>query len=260
MAQRPVFLPQTNPDDPPSTPFVRTVFIDFTWTAGRDSEHRRQSLGALHAAAYRELEENSSDPHQQKIQLLEVSTLSNQLLGRQLSAFNLTFTTRKGRTFCVESAYQGSKVFCPDSGSSEAGPFTDLYAAPPLQARCDERLRTHGRLAGFRFFGQRWPLEPENHRHYESAFYDWLYINALKQHPDLARQVMDYQGFTDMAFTPKHKRYFSTQAYAVALYVSLNARGLLNRATSSPESFREIVRLAPMSNARRDEARQPELF
>ena len=95
-------------------------------------------------------------------------------LGSAPSAFNLSFVTVKhGRTLSVECAYQGSKVF------EQGGPYVDLYEASSSIAKRDDRLRSSGRLLGFRFFGADWGLEPQ------TAFYDWLYLNALAKSPQL---------------------------------------------------------------------------
>ena len=62
-----------------------------------------KSVDSLHAAALKL-------PGISRV--LEVSSKSREELGVALSAFNLTFTTLKhNRTFSVECAYQGSKVF-----------------------------------------------------------------------------------------------------------------------------------------------------
>ena len=54
-----------------------------------------------------------------------------------------------------------------------------------------------GAFTGFSFLGSDWGLEPQ------SAFYDWLYINALLSRQDLAEQVTDYSAFTDIEFNPE---------------------------------------------------------
>ncbi|TOQ17962.1 DarT1-associated NADAR antitoxin family protein, partial [Vibrio parahaemolyticus] len=64
--------------------------------------------------------------------LLEISSKSEVELGVSLSAFNLKITTKKHqRSFSVESAFQGSKVF------ERGGPYTDLFLADSLSAKRD---------------------------------------------------------------------------------------------------------------------------
>ena len=142
----------------------------------------------------------------------------------------------------VECAFQGSKVF------ELGGPFIDLFGKTSREAKRDERLRSSGRLIGFRFFKDKWNLEPQ------TAFYDWLYINALKKNPEVTEQLLDYSAFTDIEFNPE--RSINCQAYSVALYISLHKRGLLEDAMSSKEAFLRIVGKAPISNARQDETLQ----
>lgn len=160
--------------------------------------------------------------------LLEISTKSLQTQGIALSAFNLSFISqKKNLRFAVESVFQGSKVF------ENGGPFIDLYQASPRDAKRDDRLASHGRLVGFRFFKQDWPLEPR------TAFYDWVYLNSLIKNPDLAACLSEYQAFSDIEFNPA--RSINCQAYSAALYCSLSARSLLDEALSSPEAFLRIT-------------------
>ncbi|GGZ37862.1 DarT1-associated NADAR antitoxin family protein [Asticcacaulis endophyticus] len=229
MAERPIFIPVTE-----GSALVRTKYVDFQWFPGMAASQKQKSVDSLHAAA-------SRLPSISKI--LEVSSKSRDELGVALSAFNLSFTTIKyKKTFCVECAYQSSKVF------ERGGPFTDILGMTSLEAKKDERLRSSGRLTGFRFFGTDWALEPQ------TAFYDWLYINALKKQPSLAEPVLNYSAFTDIEFNPE--RSINCQAYSVALYVSLYKRHLLDEATSSKEAFLRTVGKAAISNARRDETIQ----
>lgn len=229
MAERPLFIPAIE-----GPALVRTVYVEFQWFPGMAVVQKQKSVDSLHASALKL-------PSITKV--LEVSSKSREDLGVSLSAFNLTFTTLKhSRTFSVECAYQGSKIF------EHGGPYVDLFGMASREAKKDERLRSSGRLIGFRFFGINWGLEPP------TAFYDWLYINALKKHPDVADRLMDYSAFTDIEFNPD--RSINCQAYSVALYASLRKRQLLEEATSSKEAFLRTVGEAAISNARQDETIQ----
>lgn len=229
MAERPIFIPAAE-----GRALVRTKFVEFKWFPGMAASQKQKSVDSLHESALK-LPEISK--------VLEVSSKSREALGVSLSAFNLTFTTVKHqRTFSVECAYQSSKVF------ERGGPYLDILDATSRQAKMDERLLSSGRLTGFRFFGTDWELEPQ------TAFYDWLYINALKKKPDVAEQVLEYGAFTDIEFNPD--RSINCQAYSVALFVSLHKRALLEEATSSKEAFLRTIGKAVISNARQDEARQ----
>jgi hypothetical protein len=198
------------------------------------ASQKQKSVDSLHGAALKQLG---------ICNVLEVSSKSREELGIALSAFNLTFTTVKlKRTLTVECAFQGSKVF------ERGGPFTDIFEMTSREAKKNERLRSSGRLTGFRFFGTDWGLEPQ------TAFYDWLYINALKKNPNLTEHLPEYSAFTDIEFNPE--RSINCQAYSVALYLSLDKRNLLDEALSSQDSFLRIVGKALVSNARQDETLQ----
>ena len=111
----------------------------------------------------------------------------------------------------VECAFQGSKVF------EHGGPFTDLYAVSSRDAKKDDRLRNSGDVTRFSFMGEDFPTKPL------TAFYDWLYITALNQNEGLARQLLRFNGFTDIAFNPDKS--FNCQARSAALYVALSQNG-----------------------------------
>jgi len=215
--------------------FVKTEMIDFTWFPGMSVSQKQKSIDSLHEAAKTNL------PNVKKI--LEISSKSRDSLGIALSAFNLSFTTLKQqRTLTIESAFQGSKVF------QRGGPYTDIFDMPPREAKKDKRLLTSGRLAGFKFFGIEWELEPR------TAFYDWLYISALKKRTELSEQLLEYSAFTDIEFNPE--RSINCQAYSAALYVSLFKLGILDEAIASKETFLATIKSASISNASQDETTQ----
>ena len=157
-----------------------------------------------------------------KQRALEVSTKSDEKIGRHLSAFNLKVPERNGE-IPLECAFQGSKVF--DGG----GPYTDLYAIDARTAKRDQRLRTSGALARFEFEGVVFELEPK------TAFYDWLYIKAIYPHREWLERLKQYKGFTDIEFNPKKSP--NCQAYSCALFVALMDRKQLDSAVSSKESI-----------------------
>lgn len=84
------------------------------------------------------------------------------------------------------------------------------------------------------FEGQDWPLQPR------TAFYDWLYLRALAQNADLARQLLQYAAFTDIMFNPKKS--INCQARAAALYVSLSRRNWLQEALTNRQHYLSLVR------------------
>jgi hypothetical protein len=77
------------------------------------------------------------------------------------------------------------------------------------------------------------------------VFYDWLYVNALKQNPQLHEEVMQYQAFTDIEFNPKKS--IQAPAYSLALFVALNKRELLDE-VDDPMAFFDVCSEFKVSN------------
>lgn len=199
----------------------------------------RKSIAALHEGAKKQL-------HVDRV--LEISSKSADELGVKLSAFNLMIKTKKyEQEFSLECAYQSSKVF------ERGGPYKDLLGVKSIDAKRDPRLQESGRLVMFRFFGEEWGLEPR------TAFYDWLYINALHGHPELAAEVLTYRAFSDIAFNPEKS--LNCQAYAAALYVSLHERGLLaDDGLKDKATFLQRIGVSEVSNAHEDTTVQERLL
>jgi len=219
MASRPIFIATSMPGR-----FVKEVSLDFAWSSGFSVTQKKKNILALHEAA----RQRGLAP------ILEVSTKSEDLLGQRLSAFSLKLNTPAGE-LTIESAFQGSKVF------EGGGPYTDLYMLDSRSAKSDSRLKNSGRLIGFDFFGQRWPLDPK------TCFYDWLYLSALKPHKEFLKRLYQYEGFSDIEFNPE--RSINCQARTCALLVSLLKLDLLERALLSQNDFISFVRS--------DSSRQP---
>lgn len=213
MANRPVYVTKD------SAPYVERIDTDFTFYAGFSAQQKRLSIRSLHAAFL---------GNYPKKNLLEISSKSENPLGVKLSAFNLKiFHEDSGKVFSVESAFQGSKVF------EGGGPYVDLINKTSREAKKDERIRNSGKLIGFKFFGEVFPIEPTTY------FYDWLYINALSLNSNLADELLNFDAFTDIEFNPKKSS--NCQAHAAAIFVGLSRANLIRDALSSREDFLEIV-------------------
>ena len=220
MARRPVFIATGEENH-----LVEEMLVDFTWNPGFSSIQKKKNVSALHESA-------------KKINLfpiLEVSTKSEELLGRRLSAFSLKLKTELGE-ISLEAAYQGSKVF------KNGGPYTDIYNKDGVGAKTDERVKTSGELVCFRYFGQDWPLTPQ------TAFYDWLYLSALRPYQDFLKRLYEYKGFTDIEFNPRKS--INCQARSCALLVSLLRLELLEKALSSEKNFIEMITAGSFSEVR----------
>ena len=210
-ATRPIFVPLT------CFPFVQEVSMTFAWYPGFAKTQVQKCIAALHQAAT-----------QRGIgAILEISSKSSQPLGMALSAFNLTLTTTSAMQLSVENAFQGSKVF------EHGGPYVDLYTVSSRAAKTDQRLRTSGQLRAFQFFGEAFPIRPL------TVFYDWLYITALAQHPDLADPLCTFEGFSDIVFNP-HKS-VNCQAHAAALFVALRRLGALPSVVANKAAYFRLM-------------------
>ena len=201
MAQRPVFVPLKK------TPFVDVFMCDFTWNSGLAVSQKQKNIVALHQSFQKRFPDRK---------VLEISSKSLQDLGIRLSAFNLLkYVPSLDRKVPVECVFQGGKVF------SNGGPYTEMYDGTARDAKRDPRLKSSGPLRRFFYEGKTMPLQPT------TAFYNWLYINALMENPELAQQVLEYDGFTDIELNPDKSR--NCQAEAAALYVALHRKDLLER-------------------------------
>jgi hypothetical protein len=178
--------------------------------------------------------------------VLEVSTKSEEKLGQRLSAFNLKVELDEGGVISLECAFQGSKVF------ENGGPFTDIYGAESRDAKRDERLSSSGRLVGFRFEGQDFPLIPK------TAFYDWLYIRALYPHREFLQRLHGYAGFTDIEFNPEKS--INCQARSCATYVALDRLDLLAACANSSERFMHVLLPDSLEQPHSDKERQKSMF
>ena len=231
MANRPIYIPNFS-----GPLLVKTISVEFKWFPGMAVSQKQKSIVSLHQAAQRAIPCIDN--------ILEVSSKSQNELGVALSAFNLMIKTIKyNRAFSVEQAFQSSKVF------ENGGPYIDLLEKTSREAKKDPRLKNSGKLKSFRFCGVDWSLTPQ------TAFYDWLYINALKKQPEFSDQVINYSAFTDIEFNPNKS--INCQAYSVALFVSLKRRVLLDKALSTKEDFLETLRNSIVNNARQDDTKQP---
>lgn len=213
MSIRPLFIPKKNYDIG-----AEEVSLEFVWNSGFSKTQARKNIKNMHDSARKKGFKN----------ILEVSSKSENDLGVELSAFNLSFVTKKyNKKITVESAFQGSKVF------SNGGPYKDLIEKESSLAKRDSRIRESGYLIGFEFFGKTYPINPK------TFFYDWIYINALNQNKELTCGLNEYDGFTDIAFNPNKS--INCQARSIAIYVSLMNSNKLDFALESKENFFNIL-------------------
>ncbi len=211
MANRPIYHAITKP------PFYEAIHVDFQFYSGFSLSQKQKCIKSLHEAYLNRYPDRN---------VLEISSKSTINLGISLSAFNLTLTNDT-KTFSVECAFQGSKVF------ENGGPYIDLFDKTSREAKKDERLKTSGALTQFQYFNNSYPLEPKD------LFYNWLYINALSQNKELAEQLLCYDSFSDIEFNPQKS--INCQAKAAAAFVGLSTQHILSEALSSNENFLKFV-------------------
>ncbi len=206
---RPVFMPRVNSDN-----LVKTDMVRFERHVGFASRQKKKTINDLHQVIRKKYGFKN---------VLEMSSKSGNKLSFLLNPSSLMLRHDvDGKSYSVENAFYASQVF--ESG----GPYTDLLTAPPRQAKKDARITTSGNLMYYDYCGMEWSVAPL------TTFYDWLYITALTQNPQLYDEVMQYQAFTDIEFNPKKSSHCA--AYAVAMFVALNKRGLVEKA-ADPMAF-----------------------
>lgn len=197
MATRPVFETSF------SAPYYTERQTEFVWNKGLNINQKRKNVIALHSAYKDEAPTKN---------VLEISSKSLQEDGLPLSAFKLQkFVLSLGKTLPVESIYQGGKIY------KNGGPCLDMYDMTAKEAKKDERLHSLGPVTGFYYEGHLYPIE-----HYD-AFYNWIYINALIENPDLSATLLNYDAFTDIEYNPQTG--MSCQARSAAIYASLMKLG-----------------------------------
>jgi hypothetical protein len=202
MATRPVFIPIFE-----SESLIKKDNIEFQYYSGFSVGQKQKSIVSLHEAIHEKYGFKN---------ILEVSSKSQDQLGIDLSAFNLMiFDKKSNKKFSVECAFQSSKVF------EQGGPFIDLLDRTSREAKKDQRLKESGELLKFIFYDREWDLLPR------TAFYDWLYINALNANPQYHEELSQYQAFTDIEFNPEKS--INCQANSIAMFLSLKQKGLLDQ-------------------------------
>ena len=219
MESKPVFMPRVGSDN-----LVKTDMVRIERHVGFATRQKKKTLNDLHRVIKKKYGFKN---------VLELSTKSGNKLSFLLSPYSLQITNDDGQKYSVENAFQASKVF------EQGGPYLDLLTEKPRQARKDDRLISSGELTGYDYFGMEWGVEPL------TTFYDWLYINALKQHPELHEEVVQYQAFTDISFNPK--RSVHCAAYSLAMFVALYKRDLLDK-VEDPGEFYDLHTEFELSN------------
>lgn len=211
MASRPVFISKT------SYPYYESEDVEFVFHSGFAVSQKQKSILELHNAFTNK--HNSS-------RILEISSKSTELIGVQLSAFNVPYNLN-GMNVSLESIFQGSKVF------ENGGPYHDIYKKGPIEAKKDPRIRDSGKIVAFSLDGEMFPNQPKDY------FYNWIYSSALYSYKELLDRLINYDVFSDIEFNPKKS--LNCQARTVAILRGLIGANKLDVAMESPDSYLKTV-------------------
>lgn len=200
MAIRPIYLVNYE------YPYYKCINQEFDWYSGFATSQKQKSIASLH---------NNFLAKYNKLNILEVSSKSDKMLGNKLSAFNLKKYVKSINQYVpVENIFQSSKVFEDDKQFEEL-----LFVSPKESKRV---VREYGKnIKKFRFEGNDYPINPL------TIFYDYIYMNALLENNDLIEEVRKVDAFTDIEFNPNKS--INCQAMALAKFVSLYRLGLIDK-------------------------------
>ena len=193
---------------------VETKQIEFKWIGGLAFSQRVKCASSL---------ANSVKQTLPIYNHLEISTKSLNDTGIALSAFNL-----KLDGLPVESIYHSSRIY--EDGTQ----YEFLKHYKPGDAKKFINENGKGKMIGFKYNEVEYPISPV------TAFYNWIYINALAK-SELSDDVLKYDAFTDIEFNDK--RALNCQARAAALYVAIVRRKMENYFLSSFNRFLEAYAL-----------------
>lgn len=208
MALRPVFLSKTSD--------VKIENINFKWYPGFSVSQKKKSVNSLHS------EIEKIYPH---YKILEVSSKSGLEVGVKASAFNLSIE-RGGRKYTVEQLYQASKFY--KRKESLLNLLKENLSSKEMKMIAN-KYDNEDELIKFKFFEKEFPLEPKNY------FYNWLYIKCLHENTEIAKEILKYDGFTDIEFNPLKS--YSCQAHACAVYKYLYLNDLLEESLENEKNF-----------------------
>lgn len=191
--------------------------VSFTYVKGMAFSQKVKNALSFHASIQQQFPD---------ARILEISTKSSNELGVALSAFNLLLDGRP-----VESVYHSSKVF-------EDGTCYDFlidYSPRDAKRFVRENGRGDGALKCYRYNGEDISLTPK------TLFYDYIYIIALLQSPELSKALCDYDIFTDIEFN--EKKGLNCQACACAIYSYMLRTGTVEKYMGSMAEFEKIYSL-----------------
>lgn len=208
MAVKSIFVCETK------APYFKRYDIEFKYNMGLSISQKRKNIHSVHDIYNKTIDSNP---------VLEISSKSEDEIGVQLSAFNLCkYVPSLKKSISVECIYQAAKIF------EHGGPFEDLLLLDSKTAKKDERLKNNGKVAGFRYEGNEFPATPA------WAFYNYIYMLALKENEKFSKHLLSFSAFSDIEFSIDS---INCQACAAAQYVSLYNQNKLEESLLDFETF-----------------------
>ncbi len=210
MATRPVFVPDTNPDNPQ---LVHEHEVDFQWLPGRSPQQKKGNIAKLHAAA----------AHRNLAPLLDVTADSDDSTGILVGAANLAVEVENSFLIPLKAVFKGSMVF------TGGGPFIDMFRMRDVEITADTRLTDSGDHIGYKFMNREWGLKSG------TMFYDWLVINSIHRYTKLRSGVRRFKGFTDVGCPSGG--HSVCHARSCALYVALAEKKIIDEVIEDQDLF-----------------------
>jgi hypothetical protein len=186
--------------------------VEFTYIKGMAFSQKCKNVLSFHSSIQAQFP---------SAKILEISTKSNNPLGVALSAFNLTLDGSP-----VECLYHSGKVF------TDGTDFEFLKSYLPRDAKRYVRENSDKVLRCYKYKGREIPLDTG------TLFYDYIYICALMQHPEVSSVLVEYDLFTDIEFN--EKKGLNCQARSCAIYSYMLRTGTVDKYMGSMESFKKI--------------------
>lgn len=197
---------------------------NFEWSMGLAVSQLRKSIRSLH----NEIRNSGYD------KVIEVSTKSEDEVGRKLSPFNLMVNI-EGEILPVESVYHGSKVF-NDNGNMVRISECEYMKPCKIKQFIRETIGVRNlKLVEFNIKGKkRFDLSSKG------MCFDYIHILGASQNEELGNEIMKYDCFTDLMF--KRENGIGCQARSCAMYKYLRTSGLVDRFLEKPYEFEYMYR------------------
>lgn len=210
--------------------FISTAYgieernYNFEWFMGCSVAQLRRSIRALH----KEIRNSGYG------KIIEVSTKSEDEIGRKLSPLNLMVCI-DDESLPMESYYQGSKVFDDNGCKIKLSECEHILPWKTKQFIRETVKERNLKLVEFDFKGNKFDLSSKG------MCFDYIYILGLIQNESLGDYIMNYEVFTDLMF--KKETGIGCQARSCALYKYLRTNGLLENFIKNPHEFKYIYNL-----------------